>query len=453
MRHPFLLLATFFLLTLSGFSQSPAGSKWLVTFDAGRSGSLQAIVVVEKNRERIIGRSMSGSTSVIGSLQRAAENKAAQGEYLFEFSAVREGEDYKGKLLAPKNEGEITLRIEEGRISGSISGGSLKGKFKGEPASAAKLPLRDYKAVVADLRRLVEKRVYDPRTLRGSDWERLTSVLDRIAAAANDDLDLIIGFNYAYDYRPFSHLTLSRAQAPAKAMIESFDKMRVGGTPASVRFEDGVAILKVETMIGIDTEELIAAAYDEIAKKKPKALIIDLRGNGGGAFAVKPLIEHVIDEPLDAGYFLTNPWYTTHSAPPSRSEILSVTPWEGYSLKAWWASVQTDPLIRLRFEPAEPNFDGPVYVLIDKRSASATELAADAFKASGKAVLIGERTAGQMLTQSPFDLVAGFQAFVPVGDYFSFKNGRIEGVGVSSDVEASSNEAMLVALRLIAERR
>lgn len=448
MRRTIFFFIFFCALSIAIFPQSDSTSEWLVTFDAGQSGPLQSVIVIEQEGKKVTGRSKSGSLETIRSLPQARTGNAAQGDYLFAFSAFETGTGYKGKLTAPTNEGEIVFTIIGDLIEGSISGGPLRSRFKGIPADGQKLPLRNYESVSDGLRTLCETRVYDPRTLNGPEWDTLYRRIGSIARSARDDLDLILGFRYAYENKPFSHLVLARAQAPAKAMIEQFDQMRVGGTPASVRFEDGVAILRVETMIGLDTIELIEKAYREIDEKKPKALIIDLRGNGGGAFAVKPLIEHVIDEPLDAGYFLTNPWYTSNNKIPTTERVLSTDPWTGYSLKAWWASVQTEPLIRLRFEPASPNFDGPVYVLIDGRSASAAELAADAFKASGSVILVGETTAGEMLTQSPFDLPEGFQAFVPVGDYFSLKHGRIEGVGVTPDVETDSSDALSKAKEL-----
>ncbi|QQS42860.1 MAG: hypothetical protein IPM63_07980 [Acidobacteriota bacterium] len=439
----------FFSFSIAIFPQSGNTSEWLITFDAGQSGPLEAVIVLERDGDKVAGRSKSGSLKTIAALPQAKAKNAVQGDALFSFSAVMKGAEFRGKLTAPTSEGEIVFTIKGDSIEGSISGGPMRSKFRGVPSTGQKLPLRDYRAVAESLRVLCETRVYDPRTLDGPEWRALYGTITAIAASANDDLDMILGFRYAYENKPFSHLVLSRGRAPAKAMIEQFDQMKVGGKPASVRFEDGIAILRVETMIGLDTIELIEKAYLEIAEKKPRALIIDLRGNGGGAFAVKPLIEHIIDNPLDAGYFVTNAWYTSNERTPTKEKVLSTEPWTGYSLKAWWASIQTEPLIRLRFEPADPNFDGPVFILIDGRSASAAELAADAFKASGAVKLIGERTAGEMLTQSPFDLAEGFQAFVPVGDYFSMANGRIEGVGVEPHVAVPSEKALEEAIRLI----
>ena len=103
----------------------------------------------------------------------------------------------------------------------------------------------------------------------------------------------------------------------------------------------------------------------------------------------------------------------------------------------------------MQFQPVEPNFDGPVIVLLDERSASATELAADAFRASGLATLVGERTAGEMLSQSMFDVADGFLVSLPVADYYSVAHGRIEGAGVPVDIEAASADALDVAREIL----
>ena len=135
------------------------------------------------------------------------------------------------------------------------------------------------------------------------------------------------------------------------------------------------------------------------------------------------------------------------------SDLESLNPWQGYSLAAWWNDIQTKPLIKLRFAPSGPSFKGKVWVLTSKRTASAAEMAADAFKQSGRVTIVGEKTAGEMLTQSPFDITEGFQIFLPVGDYFSIKNGRIEGQGVSPDVETAAEDALDQARFLIERGR
>ena len=212
-------------------------------------------------------------------------------------------------------------------------------------------------------------------------------------------------------------------------------------------WQGDAAVLTVNTMMGLDTIEEIDAAYAEIAERETSALIIDLRENGGGAFAVRPLVSHLLSKPFDAGSFISQPWNAVHDREPSRADMEAVDPWEGWSIKAFWANVQTDPVTRISFSPAEPVFDGPVFVLTSKRTASAAELATDALKSANRAIIIGENTAGEMLSQKIYDVPGGLQLSLPVADYYSAVNGRIEGVGIKPDIETDAADAFDVALQ------
>ena len=168
--------------------------------------------------------------------------------------------------------------------------------------------------------------------------------------------------------------------------------------------------------------------------------------SAGGAFAVKPLVEHVIDAPLDAGYFITQKWNAAHDGLPSRAEVEATAPWEGWSLVDFWRTLQEVPIMRIQFTPAEPNFNGPVFVVVNGETASAAEMAADALRSSGAATLIGSRTIGRLLSQSPFDVTDDYIISLPVADYYSLAHGRIEGAGVPPQTYAPSDMALGAAV-------
>ncbi len=98
--------------------------------------------------------------------------------------------------------------------------------------------------------------------------------------------------------------------------------------------------------------------------------------------------------------------------------------------------------MRVQFQPSQPNFDGQVFVLLDDAAESATEMAADALSASGVVTVVGQPSGGKMLSQSMFDLNQGFVVAVPVADYYSLANGRIEGNGVAVDVPVEPEFAL-----------
>ena len=100
----------------------------------------------------------------------------------------------------------------------------------------------------------------------------------------------------------------------------------------------------------------------------------------------------------------------------------------------------------MQFTPMAPYYGGPVSILTSGRTASASEASSDALQGSGRAILIGERTAGDMLLQQPFDVVGGYHLYLPVADYLSHFSGRIEGRGLIPDVPTSAETALDVAL-------
>jgi hypothetical protein len=340
------------------------------------------------------------------------------------------------------------LEVVDGQLKGSLKGSWFAGDFVGKAVESTK-PLRDYVAIIERFDGVVADKVFQPKELNSAAYQQFRQRLGAIAAVANDDLDLLLGADFAWTNEPFSHFQLRRFPAPAEAIIAHFDQVRVGYEAAHVEFDGALAILRVDTMMGNDTIEQIEAAYAAIDSAARKALIIDLRGNGGGAFAVKPLVGHVIDEPLYPGYFVAQKWNAVHDRQPTAQELEAIAPWSGWPISAFWRSIQDEGIMRLRFMPAEPNFDGPVYVLVDGGSASATELAIDAFRSSGVVTLVGEKTPGQMLSQSFFDVSDGFVVTLPVADYFSVQHGRIEGVGVDVDVRVRSDQALDKAKGLV----
>jgi C-terminal processing protease CtpA/Prc len=265
--------------------------------------------------------------------------------------------------------------------------------------------------------------------------------------SVDSDEAFIEGFREIWQDGPFSHVEFSKAQQTAADLASYLDTLRVGGGGAQLSWEGKVAILTVNTMMGLDTIEEIDDAYAEIAKHDTGALIIDLRENTGGAFAVRPLLAHLLSSPYAAGVFVSQQWNANHHGPPSPAEMQAAAPWEGWSITAFWADVQENALTGISFTPATPVFTGPVYVLTSKRTASAAELATDALSGSGRALVIGENTAGEMLSQKIFDIPGGFHLSLPVADYYSVKNGRIEGAGIMPDIGTDAADAMKTALR------
>ncbi|MGV3774475.1 MAG: S41 family peptidase [Verrucomicrobiales bacterium] len=147
-------------------------------------------------------------------------------------------------------------------------------------------------------------------------------------------------------------------------------------------------------------------------------IIIDLRGNLGGlAGMVMGVAGHFIREPVSFGtmkmrdnelQFNINPRFVDNKG----------------------AAVQP--------------YSGPVAILLDGMSVSASELFAFGMQENGRAKIVGVPTSGQALPSVTETLPNGDVFYHPFADFISKKGARIEGVGVIPDVKTPySREALL----------
>jgi carboxyl-terminal processing protease len=291
--------------------------------------------------------------------------------------------------------------------------------------------------------------LFDPDLTETSDYLVLQQRLQAFVQAGYDRAAFAEAFNAVWAQGPFSHVQLLASPQRADDMAAYLDGMRVGPEATTLSWQGDVAVLTVNTMMGQDTIETLSATFAQLSEKASPNLIIDLRQNKGGAFAVVPLVGHLIEQAVDAGFFVSQTWHRAHAQLPSADLVQARTPWQGWSIRSFWSDVQQgDGLLRIRFVPMQPRYRGAVYVLTSRNTASAAEMAVDALRAAGRITQVGERTAGQMLSQKMFDLPHGFLLSVPIADYIGLHSGRIEGRGIDPDVSIDASQALEAALAL-----
>ncbi len=290
---------------------------------------------------------------------------------------------------------------------------------------------------------------YNPAELNSAEYGKLDKAVQELVLTAKTKDEFISNYNLLWQDGPFSHVRLAMMEQPAEKIAQYIDSLRVGEHGLSLEWIGNTALLTVTTMNGVDTKELVFDAYKELSKNSTDTLIIDLRNNTGGTFAGIPLIAHLIKEPRDIGMFVSQKWWTKNAEAPTIEDVQGLAPWKGWSIQAFWHDVQENALTRVKVEPMLPHFNGPVYVLISKKTASAAEFTVDAMAGQENITIIGETTAGEMLSQKMFDLPKGLQLSLPIADYYSTRIGRIEGKGVAPDIEINQSVAMDLAMALI----
>ena len=90
------------------------------------------------------------------------------------------------------------------------------------------------------------------------------------------------------------------------------------------------------------------------------------------------------------------------------------------------------------------SFHGRIVILIDEFSHSAAEMVAAFAKEHQLAVLVGNRTAGEVLGGANFRVGNGYYLRMPIAGWYTWQGNCIEGTGVTPDVAVDVDMAAIV---------
>ncbi len=172
-------------------------------------------------------------------------------------------------------------------------------------------------------------------------------------------------------------------------------------TVSSTTIEDSIAYIRI-TQFTNSTSEQVLKAMDEFSGKPITALILDLRDNPGG----------IVDAALAVADMLL-----------PKGTIVQINNKDKTKDRTYVAS----PTTKLKTSV-------PVYLLVNKGSASSSEILAGALKDNGRATLVGETTFGKGLIQlvSPFG--EGYYTLT-TSQYRTPQGNDIHKIGIAPDVE------------------
>ncbi len=155
----------------------------------------------------------------------------------------------------------------------------------------------------------------------------------------------------------------------------------------------------------------VYAAVQRVVKDGAKAIVFDLRGNGGGLVSEAQLVT--------SGFLREGDVVTT----------------KGRNVPARTLKVTGDPVA--------PKI--PLVVLVDKGTASASEIVSGALQDNERAKVVGTKTFGKGVFQEVVELSNGGALDITAGQYFT-PNGRnlggkgvSTGVGITPDVKAQDD--------------
>lgn len=151
------------------------------------------------------------------------------------------------------------------------------------------------------------------------------------------------------------------------------------------------------TSFGMNTASEFKKEYRKYKEKGFKNIILDLRYNGGG----------FLDSALAIGNMFVD---------------------KGTAIKVYNKSKEEDA-----YEYGKGKEDAKVVILVNKYSASASEILAVSLQENGAAKLVGEKTYGKGVIQTTLPLKSGGALYLTTLEYVSPKGKKIHGVGITPD--------------------
>ena len=194
--------------------------------------------------------------------------------------------------------------------------------------------------------------------------------------------------------------------------------------PESLKWvEPGIALVKIPSFdMGYSFSKV-----DEIMKEAAgaKMMIVDLRSNGGGAvFNLLHLANYLFPSNTALGTFI------------NRSSVDSYVKEQKGDPKDL-QKIADFVKFKVRTNSKSKPYAGPITVLINGGSGSASEILAAALKEVRGAQVIGSKSAGAVLASIITQLPYEYQLQFPITDYLTIKGVRLEGNGVKPDIEAA----------------
>lgn len=171
------------------------------------------------------------------------------------------------------------------------------------------------------------------------------------------------------------------------------------------KIKDQIAIIEIN-QFGNNTKKEFSKAIMKILNERPIGIILDLRYNGGG------YLEGAVD--ITSEFIEKGEVVTIKKRNPEEDEIIFVN--------------EQARAVNL-----------PLAVLINKGSASASEIVAGAIQDHERGIIIGETSFGKGTVQEVENLLGGSSLRITIAKWFTPNGNNISEVGITPDIEIERN--------------
>jgi carboxyl-terminal processing protease len=206
------------------------------------------------------------------------------------------------------------------------------------------------------------------------------------------------------------------------------------------RLENGTGYLKVAMfpgMVGVVVANQISSGTASLGDID--RLIIDLRGNTGGGIGALRVMSLLTPERVPVGFALDRRRQRTDIESeklnfPRFSRIPASTKNLWFLALRFAGPMLTKKPIVLETEGlGKRSFQKRVVLLVDRHTASAAEMIVAFARENDLATIVGEKTAGRLLSATSLKVGNGFRLALPTGSFRTWKGRAYEGAPIDPD--------------------
>jgi carboxyl-terminal processing protease len=203
---------------------------------------------------------------------------------------------------------------------------------------------------------------------------------------------------------------------------------------------DALGYLKIAMfpgMVGVEVANEILRAVEGLGKID--RLIIDLRGNTGGGIGALRVMSLLTPGRIPVGFALDRRRVTPdldsekqrfrrfHAIPASKNALWLL------ALQFAPAMLAKTPIVLETEGLGRKEFHGKVILLVNRHTASAAEMIVAFARENNLAKVVGEKTAGKLLSATSVKVGQGFRLALPTGAYYTWTGSVLEGTPIEPD--------------------
>ena len=328
------------------------------------------------------------------------------------------------------------------------SSGKTYGKLEATIVSQLEKP-KNYSRLWEDIKLLTERYIYNKSVLQTKEWINFTKEMTSFAKIAEDDAEFAYGFFLKAKELPFTHYAI------AGNKDEATNFATAGYNEPENKLRPSLKVLTSKTfLLDVPAFNFRTSNVDsimlQIVNSKAENLVIDLRQNTGGDMeGGMRICQYLTNKRLYGGVMLSQQYWNTHNLPPAvedykKFKLMNTANYD------WFKKEVNNGVegLCLMTEPLTNTFNGKVFILTSKNTASASEPFVYTLQKENIATVIGDKTAGAVISMEYF-FIQNLALTIPMLDYYTFDGKRLDKIGVEPTIKCEPKDALNIAMSMI----